>query len=221
MRADVASALNALDAKGQASITGLRVPRQVKKGFEGLESFLEDEVLALATGNDPGPSMSEQRDLGAAGSLGAIANIAKSARLLVLTASDLWEVQATGRLNGNRPHGIRLPLRDIHDVRVRTDRRIGALGAKERFLAIDYMRGMQLETRVHQIATDSALEILSERLLLQMGTLAERAASVEGATASSAVAQLSVADELAKLAHLRDSGILTEDEFAQQKAKLL
>ena len=29
------------------------------------------------------------------------------------------------------------------------------------------------------------------------------------------------ADELAKLAQLRESGVITEDEFAQQKAKLL
>jgi hypothetical protein len=31
----------------------------------------------------------------------------------------------------------------------------------------------------------------------------------------------SVADELMKLAQLRDSGVLSEDEFAAQKAKLL
>jgi hypothetical protein len=31
----------------------------------------------------------------------------------------------------------------------------------------------------------------------------------------------SVADELAKLAHLRDAGVLTDQEFAAQKAKLL
>jgi len=30
-----------------------------------------------------------------------------------------------------------------------------------------------------------------------------------------------VADELAKLAQLRDSGVLIEEEFAAQKAKLL
>jgi len=34
-------------------------------------------------------------------------------------------------------------------------------------------------------------------------------------------AAISVADELAKLAQLRDSGVLTEAEFATQKAKLL
>jgi hypothetical protein len=36
-----------------------------------------------------------------------------------------------------------------------------------------------------------------------------------------AQAQSSLADELAKLAQLRDQGILTDDEFASQKAKLL
>jgi hypothetical protein len=35
------------------------------------------------------------------------------------------------------------------------------------------------------------------------------------------VAAISVADELAKLAQLRDSGVLTEEEFSAQKAKLL
>jgi len=34
-------------------------------------------------------------------------------------------------------------------------------------------------------------------------------------------ATVSVADELAKLAKLRDSGVLTDEEFASQKAKLL
>jgi hypothetical protein len=34
-------------------------------------------------------------------------------------------------------------------------------------------------------------------------------------------APLSVADELGKLAALRDAGVLSEDEFAAQKAKLL
>jgi membrane-associated protease RseP (regulator of RpoE activity) len=40
-------------------------------------------------------------------------------------------------------------------------------------------------------------------------------------TATSPVPQISVADELAKLAKLRDEGILTDAEFETQKAKLL
>jgi hypothetical protein len=42
-----------------------------------------------------------------------------------------------------------------------------------------------------------------------------------GAMAAPQTASNSVADELAKLAQLRDSGVLTDAEFAQQKAKLL
>jgi hypothetical protein len=38
---------------------------------------------------------------------------------------------------------------------------------------------------------------------------------------SAVSAPISVADELTKLAGLRDSGILTDEEFAAQKAKLL
>lgn len=39
--------------------------------------------------------------------------------------------------------------------------------------------------------------------------------------ASTAPTVVSVADELAKLAQLRDSGVLTDEEFAAQKARLL
>ena len=52
------------------------------------------------------------------------------------------------------------------------------------------------------------------------------AATVLGATPAppppaSAAAPVDVADQLRKLAELRDQGILNEDEFAAQKAKLL
>jgi hypothetical protein len=51
----------------------------------------------------------------------------------------------------------------------------------------------------------------------------QRAAAQEHATQSyiRTVAGSSSADELAKLAELRNSGVLTEEEFAAQKAKLL
>jgi hypothetical protein len=43
----------------------------------------------------------------------------------------------------------------------------------------------------------------------------------ERMAAASSTASGSIADEISKLAGLRDQGILTEDEFAAQKAKLL
>jgi hypothetical protein len=53
---------------------------------------------------------------------------------------------------------------------------------------------------------------------------ADRTAAAEQAMASyirDVAAPTSAADEIAKLAQLRDQGALSEDEFAQQKAKLL
>jgi hypothetical protein len=40
-------------------------------------------------------------------------------------------------------------------------------------------------------------------------------------TASAVASSASVADELAKLAALRDQGVLSEEEFLAQKARLL
>ena len=81
---------------------------------------------------------------------------------------------------------------------------------------------MQLETRLHKISSDSELEVFAERFIAQVNTVAELMAAAERADrAPAAAAPLSVADELAKLVQLRDGGVLSKDEFAQQKAKLL
>jgi hypothetical protein len=56
-------------------------------------------------------------------------------------------------------------------------------------------------------------------ILRSLGVTVTDEAAVSAAPAP--VAAISVADELAKLAQLRDSGVLTEEEFAGQKAKLL
>jgi putative oligomerization/nucleic acid binding protein len=53
----------------------------------------------------------------------------------------------------------------------------------------------------------------SERIRLFLGTSPQNAAG--------AAPPVSIADELVKLAQLRDSGVLSPDEFAQAKAKLL
>ena len=59
----------------------------------------------------------------------------------------------------------------------------------------------------------------------KMAEHAQAAAQAQQAAAQQyiqqAAAPLSSADEIARLAGLRDKGVLTEDEFQQQKAKLL
>lgn len=220
VRPDIDAAFARLDSSGQGSITGLRTPRQVRKGFEKLPELLPDEqVLALAVANDPPPTASQQRSMGAAASLGAISQVAKSARLLVLTETNLWEVQASGRLNGSQPKGIRHSLVDITDVRTLSERKLGRFGAKQRVLAIDHLQGAQVETIVHEISgSDQALELFAQSLAEQVGAVGE---AVAAAKRSESAPRASVADELTKLVQLHQNGVLTSSEFEAQKAKLL
>jgi len=67
-------------------------------------------------------------------------------------------------------------------------------------------------------AVDSAAASLSSRSEQTTDAPAHEATAT--ATPSVDPSNL-IADELAKLAKLRDSGVLTDDEFAAQKAKLL
>ena len=68
-------------------------------------------------------------------------------------------------------------------------------------------------------AVDSAADSLSNRPAQAATTAA--AAQAPAATTPAVDPSNLIADELAKLAKLRDSGVLTDDEFASQKAKLL
>jgi hypothetical protein len=66
-----------------------------------------------------------------------------------------------------------------------------------------------------------AEEIKDTITRLMLGGGAPAALPSPAAPAPSPTAPVSVADELAKLVQLRDSGALTDEEFAAQKAKLL
>lgn len=216
-REDIGQAYLSLDGKGQNNITGMGASRVVKKAFQSLPDFLSDElVLALASALDPPVHAGEQRQLGAAGSLSAISQTAKSGRLLVVTESNLWEVRAGGRLNGSRPEGVRIALSDITDVRVWSGRR--GLGAKERHLSVDFMRGAMVETRVHVLASDVAIQHLGSTLVGQVQNI-QSAIATDARQASGS--SPSIADELAKLAALRDSADLTAAEYDALKASLL
>lgn len=214
IRSDIDKALAALDPKGQGSLTGLRTPRAVRVGLEKLPELIPDEaVIALAAGRDQAVHPA------AGATLGDVAQVAKSIRLLVVTELNFWEVQAAGRLNGSRPKGIRTALMDIADVRMLSERRIGRFGAKERLLAIDHLRGAQMDTLVIEVlGGDETIERFATLLLAQAQEVSDAIARTEQPQAS---ATTSVADELAKLAHLRQDGVLSDAEFEIEKAKLL
>jgi hypothetical protein len=221
-REDIEEAFWTLDGKGQNAITGIAASRPIRKAFQKLSEFLpDDRVLALASAMDPPVHAAEQRELGAGRSLAAITQTAKSGRLLVVTETDFWQIRGGSRLNGGRPEGVRIGLAEINDVRTRTDRRIGSFGAKERHLAVDYLHGAVLETDLHLLASDVALDGFASTLVSQVQAFRDEAFASEQSRRSVAQSPLSVADELTKLLTLRDSGILTSEEYEAQKAKLL
>ena len=220
-RPDIDAVFAAMDPKGRGSLTGLRTPRQVRKGLEKLPELIPDEqVIALAVGSDPPPTMGEQRQMGAGAAFGEISQIAKTARLMVVTQLNLWEVQASGRLNGSRPKGICNPLGEITDVRLISERKLGRFGAKQRLLSVDHLRGAHIETHVHEIGgSDETLEAFAAALTRQVHEVSEAQMAAESSAAP--IQPVSVADELQKLSSLHQSGVLSVAEFNAQKEKLL
>jgi hypothetical protein len=214
IRPDIDDAFAALDPKGQASLTGLRTPRAVRKGLEKLPELIPDErVVALAAGKDravPGAT------------LGDVAQVTKSIRLLVVTELNLWEVQAAGRMNGSRPRGIRTDLADISDVRVLSERRLGRFGAKEHLLGIDVLEGAVKNAQVIEVlGSDATIDGLAAALLTQARAVNAELIRAQQQAQAPTPAPVSVADELAKLAGLRQSGVLSNAEFEAEKSKLL
>jgi Short C-terminal domain len=217
MRSDIQAAYNLLDGRGQASITGLRAAGTIKKAYDKLEDFLPEEtVLALAVGFDPPPGFAQQRGMRAGQALGAIMDAAKSGRLLALTETNLYEVQATGMLNGHKPQGIQIRLTDIGDVRSRSTRK---LTSTERILMVDHARGPQRHTEIYSINSDSELEVFAPRLQAQVEAVRARIDEIK--RRSHGIQESSVADEIAKLAQLKEAGVLTDEEFTTQKSRLL
>lgn len=86
-------------------------------------------------------------------------------------------------------------------------------------------KGM-LDASIHITTSNNGAEIIhvDKKLAQKTVTIISDLISKEtgsGGRTSQATAPISVADELKKLAELRDSGALTEDEFLSEKKKLL
>jgi Short C-terminal domain len=214
IRPDIDEAFAELDPKAQASLTGLRTPRAVRKGLEKLPELIPDErVITLGSGKDPAVHPA------AGATLGDVVQNTKSIRLLVVSEFNFWEVQAAGRMNGSRPRGIRTELTDIRDVRRLSERKLSRFGVKEHILAIDHLRGAQMETTViEMIGSEETLARFADALISQIRQVGEALAETER---TQAAPPLSVADELAKLSELRQGGVLSDPEFEAEKAKLL
>jgi hypothetical protein len=106
------------------------------------------------------------------------------------------------------------------------------MGRKSRYLVVDRLHGAEIETREHEVLSDAAFETFSSALIQHAAGASSTARAEEDdretafaqkiATAAAASAgSPSVADEIAKLAALRDQGALTDDEFVTMKTKLM
>ena len=120
-------------------------------------------IALISTVDDPPPAR-DRRAMGAAGALRVIHDVANSARLLVLTATDLWEVQAAGRMSGNRVGGINTPLAEIRDFGARVDRSITTLGVRKPYLLIEHARGAQVADRRYLLPSEASLKAFAKRL---------------------------------------------------------
>lgn len=83
------------------------------------------------------------------------------------------------------------------------------------------LRGMARTAVVAGTATAVSNRVSRRQATRWAAQEQEQAATPEQNYAPEPTAQVDVADELQKLATLKEQGVLTEEEFATQKAKLL
>jgi hypothetical protein len=226
MRDDIEAAVSELDREARSHMKKLR---NYKKALEGLADLIGSQrVIALAPATDPMRSLTDT-GFNMADTMGGSFSRFQSNRLLVVTTDSLWQAKMGNALGRGAPVGIELPLEAIRDVRTRVDR---VLMKKVRVLMVDYQRGVQIETDVHEVLSDRGLELVAEALKQRVPEVHQEVAESEdqrqvellkraGEAVAAANGSLSVADEIAKLAALRDQGDLSPEEFAAAKRKLM
>lgn len=178
VRADIDDVYASLDPSGQDALSGSGTTRRIRDTLELLPELLPDEVvIGLAVGMDRAPTGREQGRMGAGAALGAIAQTAKSSRLLVVTETNFWEVRAGGRFQRGRAEATCASLADIGDVRPISQRRLSRFGAKERLIGIDHLRGEWVGTQIIVVVGgDQTLEGFAKTLSLQVARCRERTA---------------------------------------------
>jgi hypothetical protein len=163
-----------------------------------------------------------------AGYKGGFAGLAKQQIINMNIGATQIAVQTTAFLAQNRRVLWTMPYDKIKDIRVDTAENITAtrllltgvfafaLKKKHRYLVIPFEdeHGMMQTPVFEGIFINKILEAVYPRI----GAARARAQPAEQQPQQP---QVSAYDELAKLAALRDQGVVTEQEFQEQKAKLL
>lgn len=219
-REDVEAALGRLSSGVRRKLSW---DRALKNCVKSLGS-IEDEIVAVAPATLPRVNQFDGAGLGDALDAG-------KGRLVVLTTESFWVVETRRATGGGGVSGREIKLSRIQDdVRVNEFRRKSEFGRKTRLLAFDHLRGSKLETEAFDLANDDLLRDFADRFNAQLDVfraseaeVAERG-DIERATVVAQAATAtpsSTADELAKLGDLLEKGLLTEDEFAREKQRLL
>lgn len=145
-------------------------------------------------------------------------------RMLVVTAAAIYRIY--GKAVGHAEF-VQIPLGVVYaPPRVNVKREAISLGKKVVNLAIDEQRGGNIETHRLIVDGEEATGVwLRDTIVIKAEALQEEADKNEARRLQDALrpAQggMSVADELSKLAALRDQGVLNEEEFVRQKERLL
>lgn len=219
-RADIAAAVERLDPKARKQLSW---GSPLKKCLSALGA-IEAEIVAIA------PATLQRVNQFDGAGLGDVVQAGRP-RLLVLTVESFWVVETRRATGGGGVSGREIKLARIQDgVRINEHRRKSEFGRKTRLFSFDHLRGSTLETEAFDLKSDVLLHDFASRFNAQLETC--RAALVreeEGRGRDLAVAAAqavggaptSMADELAKLGDLLERGLLTEEEFASEKQRLL
>jgi hypothetical protein len=218
-RADIAAALEQVDSRTRAKLTGHPLKKLV-----GQLSAIQGTVLGLAEGTLPRVNKTD------GAGFGDTMRAAKP-RLLVLTDTSFWIFETRSSLGIGGGSGIEIKLARIQDdVRLNTFRRKSEFGRATRLMSFDHLRGSSLETESFDLNRDEQLVAFTDRfneVLDQQRTAAleerdhQEVERFARATQAADSTSPSTADELEKLGKLLEKGLLTPDEFAEQKKRLL
>lgn len=139
----------------------------------------------------------------------------------------LWEDEQPAHIANGR-------YADKNGCVVATDRRVvffdkGVFGQRVEDFGYDKISSVQFSTgmatgSITIFASGNKAEIksMSKEAAKHMGEyIRSKLSSGNGSTSPAAHAPVDVADQLGKLAALKEQGVLSEEEFAAQKAKLL
>jgi len=103
-----------------------------------------------------------------------------------------------------------------------SERQADRMGTKAHMLYIDELRGGNVEAHEFGVANEKILQFMGSQVSHALAHVRQRASESERErTHATRSGGISVTTELQKLAALRDAGVLSEDEFAIQKARLL